>query len=75
MDAFDEAGVDPDFYALRNRDYEEILPWDFINTGITKDFLQTEAKKAETALTTPFCPDTCSNCGIIEFKKGWKCNG
>ncbi|WP_286947762.1 TIGR03960 family B12-binding radical SAM protein [Acetobacterium sp. UBA5834] len=75
MDAFDEAGVDPDFYALRNRDYEEILPWDFINTGITKDFLQTEAKKAETALTTPFCPDTCSNCGIMEFKKGWKCNG
>lgn len=75
MDAFAEAGVDPDFYALRNRGYEEMLPWDFIDTGITKDFLQTEAKKAETALTTPFCPDTCSNCGIMEFKKGWKCNG
>ncbi|WP_303870154.1 TIGR03960 family B12-binding radical SAM protein [Acetobacterium wieringae] len=75
MDAFVEAGVDPDFYALRNRDYSEILPWDFIDTGITKDFLQSEAEKAETALTTPFCPDTCSNCGIMEFKKGWKCNG
>lgn len=74
-EAFVEAGIDPDFYALRNRDYDEILPWDFIDTGVTKKFLKAEAQKAEAALTTPFCPENCSNCGIMEFKKGWKCNG
>lgn len=74
-EAFAEAGIDPDFYALRNRDYDEILPWDFIDTGVTKNFLKAEAQKAEAALTTPFCPENCSNCGIMEFKKGWKCNG
>ena len=74
-EAFAEAGIDPDFYALRNRDYEEILPWDFIDTGVTKKFLIAEAQKAEAAVTTPFCPEYCSNCGMMEFKKGWKCNG
>ncbi|MDO9493842.1 TIGR03960 family B12-binding radical SAM protein [Acetobacterium sp.] len=74
-EAFAEAGIDPEFYALRNRDYDEILPWDFIDTGVTKKFLKTEAEKAEAAVTTPFCPENCSNCGIMEFKKGWKCNG
>ncbi|AFA48786.1 TIGR03960 family B12-binding radical SAM protein [Acetobacterium woodii] len=75
MEAFSEAGVDPDFYALRKRSYTEILPWDFIDTGVTKKYLIAEALKAESALTTPFCPENCSNCGIMEFKKGWKCNG
>ncbi|MDK2941323.1 MAG: hypothetical protein PWP56_836 [Acetobacterium sp.] len=74
-EAFAEAGIDPNFYALRNRDFDEILPWDFIDTGVTKKFLKAEAQKAEAALTTPFCPESCSNCGIMEFKKGWKCNG
>ena len=75
IEAFAEAGIDPDFYALRNRDYDEILPWDFIDTGVTKKFLKAEAQKAEAAVTTPFCPENCSNCGIMEFQKGWKCNG
>lgn len=74
-EAFESAGIDPDFYALRNRDFDEILPWDFIDTGVTKEFLKAEAQKAEAALTTPFCPENCSNCGMLEFKKGWKCNG
>ena len=74
-EAFESVGIDPDFYALRNRDFDEILPWDFIDTGVTKEFLKAEAEKAEAALTTPFCPENCSNCGMMEFKKGWKCNG
>lgn len=74
-ESFAEAGIDPDFYALRTRNYDEILPWDFIDTGVTKKFLKAEALKAAEALTTPFCPENCSNCGIMEFKKGWKCNG
>lgn len=74
-EAFAEAGIDPDFYALRDRDYDEILPWDFIDTGVKKEFLKAEALKAQEALTTPYCPENCSNCGIMEFKKGWKCHG
>ncbi len=38
QEAFDETGVDPDFYTVRERDWEEILPWDFINIGVTKSF-------------------------------------
>lgn len=74
-EAFEEAGIDPNFYALRNRDYDEILPWDFIDIGVTKQFLKDEALKAQAAVTTPFCPESCSNCGMMEFKKGWQCNG
>ena len=73
-EAFAEVDIDPDFYALRDRDYNEILPWDFINTGVKKEFLKAEALKAQEALTTPYCPENCSNCGIMEFKKGWKCH-
>jgi len=74
LEAFAEVGVDPDFYALRTRDYDEILPWDFIDTGVKKDCLIAEHKKSLAALTTPFCREHCSNCGIMEFKEGWKCN-
>lgn len=75
MEAFAEAGIDPDFYALRNREYIEILPWDFIDTGVTKAFLIVENLKSLQVLTTPFCREKCSNCGIMEFKEGWRCNG
>ncbi|HEY5557989.1 TIGR03960 family B12-binding radical SAM protein [Acetobacterium sp.] len=74
MEAFTEADIDPDFYALRTRDYDEILPWEFIDTGVRKDYLIAEHKKSLEALTTPFCREHCSNCGIMEFKEGWKCN-
>ncbi|MBC3889798.1 TIGR03960 family B12-binding radical SAM protein [Acetobacterium paludosum] len=73
-EAFAETGIDPDFYALRNRGYDEILPWDFIDTGVKKSFLKAEAIKAQEALTTPYCPEKCSNCGIMEFKEGWQCH-
>jgi len=73
-EAFVETGIDPDFYALRSREFDEILPWDFIDTGVKKEFLKAEAQKAQEALTTPYCPENCSNCGIMEFKKGWKCH-
>jgi radical SAM family uncharacterized protein len=74
MEAFDEAGIDPNFYATRDRDYEEILPWDFINIGVTKEFLMNENEKAKDALLTQFCREKCANCGIMSFKEGWRCN-
>lgn len=74
MEAFSEAEIDPDFYALRERSYEEILPWDFIDCGVKKAFLIDENQKAMDELLTPYCREKCSNCGISEFSKGWKCN-
>lgn len=63
-EAFKQCGVNGDFYALRERSYEEILPWDFIDTGVTKNFLIKENEKAKTAEVTPDCRLGCKNCGV-----------
>lgn len=63
MLAFKETGVDFDFY-LRERDYEEILPWDHIDVGVTKAFLIREYEKAVNAELTEDCRDKCVGCGI-----------
>lgn len=71
MEAFKECGVDGDFYALRTRDYDEILPWDFIDAGVSKDFLIKESEKAKGEEVTPDCRGGCKNCGInISYKEG-----
>ncbi len=56
-------GVDPDFYATRVRDENELLPWDFIDIGVTKAFLLREKHLAERAVTTPDCRTKCAFCG------------
>ncbi len=70
MEAFDELGIDPNFYNARQRDYNEVLPWDHIDIGVTKKFLISENEKAKAAQTTPHCREKCSNCGIASFKSG-----
>lgn len=68
-----ECGLDGDFYANRTRDYDEILPWDFIEIGVTKEYLIKENEKAKNAVITPDCRLGCENCGItLSFKEG-KC--
>lgn len=64
MTAFEETGVDPYFFASRERDYEEILPWDFIDIGVTKKFLIRENEKATNAEVTLDCREGCTGCGI-----------
>jgi radical SAM family uncharacterized protein len=72
-EAFKECNVDGDFYTYRERNYEEILPWDFIDIGIKKEFLINENEKAKNASLTPDCRLGCANCGInINFREG-KC--
>ena len=61
--AFAEAGIDPAFYAHRERPVDEKLPWDFINMGVSKKFLLREWNKAKTGKTTPNCRDGCAGCG------------
>ena len=70
MQAFDELGIDPDFYTARERDINEVLPWDHIDVGVTKEFLIKEYKKSQEAKTTPHCRQQCSGCGAARFKTG-----
>ena len=74
LSVFEEAGVDPDFYALRSRSFDELLPWDFIDIGVTKEFLQKEWEKSTEETLTPYCREGCSSCGVMQFSKGWKCH-
>ena len=73
MEAFEEAGLDPKFYANRRRDFEEILPWDHLDYGINKKFLINENKKAHESITTPHCRIQCAGCGSNKLNGG-KCD-
>ena len=73
MEAFDEAGLDPKFYANRRREYDEILPWDHLDYGVTKQFLINENKKAHESTTTPHCRIKCAGCGSNRLNGG-KCD-
>ncbi|MCR1899911.1 TIGR03960 family B12-binding radical SAM protein [Irregularibacter muris] len=73
MEAFEECHIDPSFYAHRKREYEEKLPWDFIDIGVSKSFLIREHKNALKERVTPFCRENCVNCGVENFDGGWTC--
>ena len=68
MEAFEEEGLDPAFYAFRARSRDEILPWDFIDAGVTKEFLWREYEKSQNAVVTPDCRKGCQGCGIHKWK-------
>ena len=73
MEAFKECGIDPDFYNLRERSYDEVLPWEHIDIGVTKKFLMNENEKAKAEITTPHCREKCAGCGAAAFKAGVCC--
>lgn len=62
--AFEDAGIEPDFYTVRRRSYDEILPWDFIDSFISKNFLIRENEKAAGGQTTRDCRKGCVGCGM-----------
>ncbi len=64
LKALEETNIDGSFYANRFRDFDEILPWDFINVGVTKKYLVSEYKRAMDAETTKDCRLACRGCGI-----------
>jgi len=70
MEAFKKCGIDTAFYANRGRDYEEILPWDHLNYGVTKCFFVRENEKAHGAKTTPNCREQCAGCGANCYGEG-----
>lgn len=69
-EAFVSCGIDTDFYTSRERNIEEILPWDFINIGVTKEFLAREWLAAKEGNVTPNCRMRCSGCGGKNYGGG-----
>ena len=68
IQAFEECGLDPEFYAFRRREKQEILPWDMIDAGVTKAYLWHEYEKSRLAVVTPDCRKGCNGCGIQRWK-------
>ena len=73
MNAFETCDVSTEFYANRRRSYDEILPWDHINSGVKKSFLISENEKAKKAETTGHCRQQCAGCGS-NILNGGKCD-
>lgn len=70
MQAFDETGVNAEFYSSRKRDYDEIMPWDHLDYCINKTFLINENKLAHKETTTKNCRELCAGCGAACFGEG-----
>ncbi len=70
MNAFQNTGVDIGFYTQRERSFDEIFPWDFIDIGVTKAFLYQEWQRAQKGEVTPNCRMECSGCGAMKYKGG-----
>ena len=70
MQAFANTGVDIEFYTMRERSMDELFPWDFIDIGLTKNFLKKEWERAMNAHITPNCRMQCSGCGAAKFGGG-----
>lgn len=70
LEAFKECGVDIDFYTTRERSLDEIFPWDYIDCGVTKDFLKREWSKAMAETPSPNCRLQCQGCGANRFGGG-----
>ncbi len=73
IEAFIESGVDPEFYNQRQKNFEEILPWDFIDCGVTKEYLIKEKKKSLEGTTTEDCRLNCTGCGVNMNLVGGPC--
>ena len=69
-EAFEENGIDPAFYAFRRREYDEVMPWDHLDYGVTKSFFIREHKKAMEGAVTPSCFAGCNGCGAQRLTGG-----
>ena len=70
FESFEECGIDPDFYTVRERSDDEIFPWDFLNCGVSKAFLLREWHRAQEETVTPNCRMQCQGCGAARFQTG-----
>lgn len=70
VEAFEECGIVPEFYYNRERPLDELLPWDFIDIGVTKKFLMKEYERAKEGIVTPNCREKCAGCGAMVYHGG-----
>lgn len=70
LKAFEDNGIDPYFYTQRRRDFSEVLPWDHLDYGVSRKFLENENKKAHENKTTPHCRIKCAGCGANKLNGG-----
>ena len=70
MEIFSDCGLDPAFYANRRRSFDEVLPWDHLDYGVSKTFLIRENEKAHESRTTPNCRQQCAGCGAARWNGG-----
>ena len=70
MEAFAACGLDLDFYSHRERPLDEILPWDFLDCGVSRSFLEREWQKAKNETISPNCKQACQGCGAARFGCG-----
>ena len=75
MDAMEHAGLDAAFYASRERDVDELLPWDMIDVGVRKAHLVRERERCYASVLSPDCRHACSACGALKLMRGGKCDG
>ena len=75
MQAFDDAGVDPTFYAHRERSKDEVMPWDVVDVGVRKEHLWHEKEQCYRSELSPDCRKQCSACGAAKLLKGGRCDG
>lgn len=74
--AFESCGIDPDFYATRERDTDEIMPWDMIDVGVRRAHLLRERERCYTSTLSPDCRKQCSACGAAKLMtNGGRCDG
>ncbi len=70
MQTFEECGIDISFYTTRERKDDEVFPWDFLDCGVTKQFLLREWHNAQKEAVTPNCKMQCNGCGAARFHTG-----
>ena len=72
LQAFEETGIDPEFYASRDHALDEILPWDHLDSGVSKAFLLREWDKAQRGELTHDCRKGCVGCGVMRYEGACK---
>ena len=75
MRAFEQCGIDPDFYAARERSTDEVLPWDMIDTGVRREHFLHEREMCYASALSPDCRKQCSACGAARLLRGGRCDG
>lgn len=70
VEAFKSCNINMEFYYNRERNFDELLPWDFIDIGVSKDFLKKEYLKAAKGEVTPNCREKCAGCGVYKYHGG-----